>query len=159
MTRLAMRDLGPEYDRIFGVKDEAASGRSRLCRVCHGWHRADEPWPHNCRSDAPPRNQQLAAPQIAPKFEAFRTGVMDGAEAIGDPKAKREFMERKDLVEYEPIAPPPAESDRAWKKTLVEDFKRAIETDQLSAPPLDIIGRSDLDGADEIDVNKIEVFK
>lgn len=35
----------------------------RLCRVCGGWHRLDQPLPHNCRPEAP-RRGNYAAPRV-----------------------------------------------------------------------------------------------
>lgn len=159
-TRLAMSSLGSEYDRIFGPPAEARDpGRQRLCKVCGGWHRLDA-WPHNCRPEAPPRNRDLAAPQLAPRFDPFVTGVTETAEIIGDRKAKREFMARHDLVEFDAgVKPDPGPTERQWKEEFVQDFKRAQEEDPLNRPPVDIIGRTDTEGAGEIDVAGIEVAK
>lgn len=159
MTRLAMSDLGEEYARIFGPKAEGHTGRSKLCNTCGGWHRLDQPWPHNCRPPAPPRSN-LAAPQLAPRFDEFMTGRADGAAYIGDRKAKREFMAEHDLVEYdEGVTPPPEKSDREWEAEFVADLNRAIEEDPLNRPPVDVIGRTDLDQADEVDISTVEIAK
>lgn len=92
-----------EHARIFGASDDmgaAGTGRVRKCRTCGGWHRAGA-WPHNCRPPVPPRNPRLAAPQVAPVFHEFRTGVLPGAEVVGDRRAKREYMERHGLAEFD----------------------------------------------------------
>lgn len=158
MTRLAMSDLGREYARLFGPREESGPGKTRLCKMCGGWHRLDA-WPHNCRKERPPRSH-LAAPQLAPRFEEFMTGRTANAEYIGDRRAKREFMERHDLVEFEEgVAPPPQPTEREWEAEFAADLKRAMEEDPLNRPPVDVVGRTDLEGADEVDVNEIEVFK
>jgi hypothetical protein len=154
-----MTDLGGEYSRIFGTTHkERGAGRSKLCKTCGGWHKLDA-WPHNCRPPAPPCSH-LSAPQLAPRFEEFKTGVLDTAEVIGDRKAKREFMERHDLVEHdEGVAPPPEPTKREWIEDFVQDFKRAQEEDPLNRPPVDVIGQTDTDGAGEIDVSEVEIIK
>lgn len=135
------------------------TGRSRLCKVCGDWHSLSRPWPHNCRPPAPPR-APLATPQIAPRFDAFRTGMLEGAAIINDRREKRDFMERHDLVEFdEGVAPPPEPTERQWREEFVSDLKRTMETDPLNIQPVDVIGRTDTEGAPEIDANDIEVFK
>jgi hypothetical protein len=160
MTRLAMSDLGGEYARIFGAQPkERAPGRSRRCKHCGDWHRLDA-WPHNCRDERPARNHDLASPQLAPKFEEFITGKTETAEYIGDRKAKREFMDRHDLVEYdEGVAPPREPTHKEWLEDFVQDFKRAQQEDPLNRPPIDRIGETDLGEAEEVDPTDIEVFK
>lgn len=159
MARVAISDLGPEYARIFGPKlEERGAGRSRLCKSCGDWHSLSKPWPHNCREPAPPRSA-LAAPMVAPTFGEFVTGQLEGAEVIGDRKAKREYMERHDLAEYEPIEPAKGPTEREWEAGFVQDFKRAMEEDPLNRPPVDVIGRTDTDGAGEISMDDVEVFK
>ncbi|WP_305968551.1 MULTISPECIES: hypothetical protein [unclassified Mameliella] len=89
---------------IFGAPDPietSGPGRSRKCRSCGGWHRLDQPWPHNCRRPAPPRNPDLATPRVAPPFEPFKTGVTETAEVIQSRNDKREYMRKHDLVEYD----------------------------------------------------------
>lgn len=159
MTRLAMSDLGNEYARIFGATAETGTGRSRLCKTCGAWHALDKPWPHNCRPEAPPRSH-LASPQIAPKFEEFVTGKTDTAEIIGDRRAKRTFMDRHDLAEYdEGVSPPPPPSERQWEREFVQDFKRAQEEDPLNRPPVEVIGQTDTNDAGDIDVAGMEIAK
>lgn len=158
MTRIAMSDMGDEYARIFG-KPETGTGRARLCKVCGDWHSLSKPWPHNCRSEAPPR-AKLAAPMIAPKFEPFVAGTHDAPVIIDDPRDKRAYMDKHDLVEFdEGIAPPAEPTEREWLAEFVEDFNKAEQTDPLNRPPTEIIGRTDLEGAAEIDHTTIEVAK
>lgn len=161
MTRIAMSDLGGEYARIFGPRDDldAAPGkRSRKCRFCGGWHPLDA-WPHNCRSEVPPR-ANLAAPMLAPKFEPFIAGTHDAPVIINDPRDKRSFMDQHDLVEFdEGIKTEPEQTEKEWVAEFVEDFKRAEQTDPLNRPPTEVIGRTDLEGAAEIDPTTIEVAK
>ncbi|MBK8772899.1 MAG: hypothetical protein IPM06_21050 [Rhizobiales bacterium] len=159
MTSIAISDLGPEYDRLFGARDEPrGAGRSRKCRHCGDWHQLDT-WPHNCRDERPPR-ANLAAPMVAPAFGDFMTGVTETAEYIGDRRARREFMERHDLVEYdEGVKTEPEPTERQWVEDFVRDFKRVQQEDPLNRPPIDRIGETDLDGSAEIDASDIEVFK
>lgn len=161
MTRLAMADLGADYARIFGPRDDldAAPGeRQRKCKVCGSWHRLSA-WPHNCVSERPPR-ADLAAPRIAPKFDAFVAGTHEDPVIINDRRDKRDYMERHDLVEYDAgVKPPPEPTAREWMDGFVQDFKRAEQTDPLNRPPTEVIGRTDLEGANEIDVNSLEVAK
>jgi hypothetical protein len=160
MTRLAMSDLGAEYSRIFGPREDAsAPGRQRLCKHCGDWHYLAR-WPHNCRDEAPPR-APLAAPQIAPSFDAFMPGrTGEAAVIINDRRQKRDFMERHELVEYEESLPPPPEpTERQWVEEFAADLTQVMEADPLNRPPVDVIGRTDLEGADEIDTTAIEVFE
>jgi hypothetical protein len=153
-----MAELGAEYARIFG-KPETGTGRARLCKACGDWHSLSKPWPHNCRSEAPPR-AKLAAPMLAPKFEAFVAGDQVNPVVINDPRDKRNYMDKHDLVEYDSgVEPEPEQTERQWREEFVKDFRRAVETDPLNRPPTEIIGRADLEGAAEIDVNTIEVAK
>lgn len=148
-----------QFQRIFGAPSrEAEPGAYRSCRICGGWHKKGHV-PHNCRPEPPPRSH-LAAPQLAPRFDEFVTGRTDGAEIIGDRRAKREFMAKHDLVEFdEGVAPPREMTEREWEADFVADFKRAMEEDPLNRPPVDVVGRTDLEGGEEVDVNQMEVFK
>lgn len=88
------------------------------------------------------------------------TGVTETAEYIGDRRARREFMERHDLVEYdEGVKTEPEPTERQWVEDFVRDFKRVQQEDPLNRPPIDRIGETDLDGSAEIDASDIEVFK
>jgi len=157
MSRIAMSDLGAEYARIFG-KPERGVGRARLCKVCGDWHPAGQT-PHNCRAEAPPR-AALAAPMIAPKFEAFVAGDHTNPVVINDHADKRAYMDRHDLVEFdEGVQPEPEQTERQWVEEFAQDFKRAVETDPLNRPPTEIIGRTDLQDAEEIDTSTIEIAK
>lgn len=159
MTRIAMRDLGDEYARIFGTREEPdAPGRSRLCKVCGGWHSLSRPWPHNCRSEAPPR-ADFPAPQIAPTFQPFMTGRMDTAEYIGDRRDKREFMERNDLVEYDEGVGDHAQwvEDREYEREVVSDIKRFVETDPINYPQVERINETNLEEAPEVSTEGMEV--
>lgn len=157
MARVAMSDLGQNYARIFGTgREDAGVGRSKLCNSCGDWHSLSKPWPHNCRPPSPPRSD-LSSPMLAPAFGEFVTGQTDSAEVIGDPRAKREFMDRHDLVEHEPIEPPKEPSAREWEAEFVADFKRAAEEDPLNRPPVDVIGRTDTNDAGEISMDGVEI--
>lgn len=159
MTSVAMSDLGPDYTRIFGPRDDldAAPGkRSRRCRFCGGWHVLDA-WPHNCRTEAPPR-AKLAAPMLAPRFAPFVAGTHDAPVVINDRRDKADYMERHDLVEYDAgVKPDPEPTEKQWLQEFVTDFKAACEMDPLNRPPTEVIGRTDLEGAPEVDIGKIEV--
>jgi hypothetical protein len=156
MTHYAMPTA--EFTRIFGAKaEETGPGRTRLCKSCGGWHPLDA-WPHNCRRPAPPRSN-LAAPLLAPRFDEFVANKTTG-EIVGDRKAKREFMERNDLVEYdEGVKPEREQTELEWTREFVADFKRAQEEDPLNRPPVDVIGQTDTADAGDIDMNQVEVFK
>lgn len=159
MTSLAIHDLGAEYARIFGAPSEVGgTGRSRRCNTCGGWHRLDQPWPHNCREPAPPRNPDLASPQIAPPFHAFQTVGID-PEVIGSRHDKREYMARHDLVEYDVGVTPEREpTEREEKRVFAEQIKRYRETDPLNIQPVDVIGQTDLNEAPEVSTEGMEVF-
>lgn len=157
-----------EFDRVFGPKDDLDStgqGRSKRCKVCGGWHRLDQPWPHNCRAEAPPRNPNLATPLVAPAFQSFKTGELDGAEIITNRHQKREYMKRHDLVEYEDGVSntPTWVEERENELQIVDDLKRFHETDPLNlspdlkATPIDEAGS--LDEGTEINATDIEVVK
>jgi len=127
-----------QHARIFGAPERAeAPGRSRKCRTCDGWHRLDRPWPHNCRPPAPPRNKDLATPQVAPPFQPFRTGKLDHAETITNRHEKHEYMERNDLAEYDAGVGHRNEwaEHYDYERGVVSDIKRFIETDPLAIPP------------------------
>lgn len=157
MTSLAMHDLGAEYARIFGPR-ETGQGRARRCRVCGDWHSLDRPWPHNCRSEAPPR-ADLASPMIAPPFQPFRTGRMDDAAIITNRAEKRDYMERNDLAEYDDgVKPEREQTQREWQEEFVADFKRVMETDPLNRPPVERLGDTDTDGAGDISTDDMQVF-
>ena len=49
----------------------------RLCKVCDGWHDLNEPWPHNCCSEAPARSS-LPAPQVIADTMAPTQSMVDG---------------------------------------------------------------------------------
>lgn len=126
--------IDPErHAKLFGPKDdlEAEPGRSRKCKVCGGWHSLSKPWPHNCRAEGPRRNINLATPAIAPSFEPFRTGVLEGAEIIGSRADKREYMKKHDLVEYDEGV----NNDPTWvdqkneEREVVETIQRFRDTD------------------------------
>lgn len=159
IVTLAYRFDAEHFCRIFGEPSrESEPGSYRLCKHCGGWHRRGHV-PHNCRPEAPPRSH-LASPQIAPKFEEFVTGKTATAEIIGDRRAKRTFMDRHDLAEYEEgVAPPPPPSEREWERDFVQDFKRAQEEDPLNRPPVDVIGQTDTNDAGDIDVAGLEIAK
>ena len=160
MTRLSTADLPPsEFSRIFGAKDDAGTGRSRMCKVCGGWHSLERPWPHNCRSERPPRSH-LASPQLAPRFDEFVTGKHDDPVIINDRRDKREYMARNELVEFDAgVTSEPPPTDRQWREEFAADFKRMVETDPLNRPPVDVLGQTDTEEAGEIDATDIEVFK
>lgn len=147
-----------DFDRVFGARDDGAPGRSRLCRTCGGWHRVDQPWPHNCRPPAPPRNPDLATPQLAPQFVPFQTSGID-AEVIGSRGDKREYMERNGLVEYDAGVTPEREmTEREAKAEFAGQIKRYRETDPLNIKPVDVIGQTDLNEAPEVSTEGMEIF-
>jgi hypothetical protein len=46
--------------------------RERFCKVCTGWHRLDQPWPHNCREEDWTQRSELPGPMI----------IRDGMDAV-----------------------------------------------------------------------------
>lgn len=146
-----------EFSRIFGVRQATGeAGRSRRCTSCGDWHRLDVPWPHNCREPAPPR-AALPAPMLAPKFQDFMTGKTDTAEYIGDPRGKRNYMDKHGLVEFDAGVKPDEVSERDHKRELVSDFKRSMEEDPLNRPPLERVGETNTEGAGEISMDSVEI--
>ena len=147
-----------DFNRVFGTPSaERETGRSRRCRFCGDWHRLDRPWPHNCRDEAPPR-ADFATPMIAPKFEPFRTGVLEGAEIINSRRDKREYMAKNDLVEWDDgVQPERGPTEREEKEVFAREVKRFAETDPLNIEPVDRIGETDTDGSGDIATDVIEV--
>lgn len=159
MTKsFAMQMSKEQFAAVFGTEtDQTKAGRSRLCAVCGGWHSLDAPWPHNCRSPAPPRNPELASPQIFPTFEPFKPNHFDDA-IINDRRQKRDYMERHDLAEYDTgIKPDAGPTEREWEAQFVSDIKAAREMDPLAVEPVDVIGRTDLNHTPEIDIAAMPV--
>jgi len=160
-------EMTPErHTEIFGPpsREDPGVGRSRLCRTCGGWHKLSA-WPHNCRPPQIGPTQKLAAPQLAPSFEPFKTGKLDTAEVIGSRGDKREYMKRNDLVEYDTGI-----GDRNdWVeeydngRQIVADIKRFHETDpenlspDLKAQRMDDAGS--LDEGTEIETENMEIVK
>lgn len=134
------------------------TGRSRLCKVCGDWHSLERPWPHNCRSEAPPRNWRLAAPMVAPPFAPFVADPVAGI-YVDDRRQRRDFMERRDLVDYDAGVKPEREPTQAeWTAQFAADLERA-EQEYHYRPPVEKMGQTDLGGAAEISTDNIEVFK
>ncbi len=157
---------------IFGrkVEESGSPGRTRLCKVCGDWHSLSKPWPHNCRPPVYTR-QHLAAPKLAPTFEAFMTGQTDTAEYIGDRKAKREYMARNDLVEYDEGVRSPddhwtaAKEDERQLGELMRDISQT-DTDYLSdrvgfdVTDIERVGDKDnLDDGSGIEADSVEIIE
>lgn len=129
-----------------------------ICRFCGDMHQRGRT-PDNCREEAPPRNPRLALPHIAPPYQPFIASHTEGI-VIDDRRAARNFMDQHDLVEYDAgVKPPPGPTEREWKEQFAQDVERQIQTDPLNRPPVEVIGRTDTEGAGEIDTAGIEVFK
>ncbi|MEM6623917.1 MAG: hypothetical protein AAF674_16945 [Pseudomonadota bacterium] len=147
-----------EHKRIFGDPERSETpGRSRKCKVCGGWHRLDEPWPHNCRTEQRPM-QILSAPQLAPDFPAHMTGQTDGAEYIPDRKAQREYMERNGLTNWEEGVGrgPDWVREREELDAITDTIKKYREIDSENLDPAlkatERVGETDLgtDGAEVV---------
>lgn len=133
------RNDAAEHARIFGVPDQLDSdtgpGRKRKCKTCGSWHRIDRPWPGNCRPSRPPR-ADLAAPRLAPAFEAFKPNRTTD-DVIGSRNDKREYMRRNGLVEYDEGVRAP---DDHWTERRAEERRvgqliadiRQTDTEYLS---------------------------
>lgn len=97
---------------------------------------------------------------IAPTFQPFVAGDVFDPVEISDPKSKREYMEARDLVDWDSgVKPEPEQTARQWEEEFVTDLKRSVEQDPLAVKPVDIIGRTDLDGTGEIDTAGMEIFE
>lgn len=145
------------FESVFGApRREEEPGTYRKCRTCGGWHKRGLT-PHNCREPEPPRNPDLATPQIAPPFHAFQTVGADPV-IIGSRHAKREYMARHDLVEYDAGVKPEREpTEREAKQVFAKEIKRFAETDPLNIPPVDRIGETDTAGAGEVSLDGVEI--
>lgn len=158
-----------KHERIFGppTVTGAQPGRRRVftCPYCGDLHtRGQEP--DNCKPE-PRRQPKLAAPMVAPPFEAFKTFPGEEGTVISNRHDKREYMARHGLVEYdagvEGQRTPDWIEGRQHEAEIVADIKRFAETDPLNLPPdlkaqrLDESGS--LDAGTEIETDKIEVIK
>ena len=95
---------------------------------------------------------------LFPKFEPFRPDMLGGDAVINDRREKRDYMERNDLAEYDAgVKPTDAPSEREWEHGFVADIKAAREMDPLAVEPVDVIGRTDLEGAPEVDIAEMPV--
>lgn len=128
-----------QHAAIFGQPQEVSVGRSRMCKVCGGWHSLEKPWPHNCRTPAKPRSS-LAAPMIMPDVEPHLAGA---DEYIGGRVDQREFMKRNDLVEHEhfentagPSAMKKHMESREYEQELADVAERVLQEDPLNRPPI-----------------------
>lgn len=158
-----------KHARIFGAPTVtgARPGRRRVftCPYCGDLHtRGAEP--DNCRPE-PRRKPKLAAPMVAPPFEAFKTFPTDEGVVITNRHEKREYMARNGLVEYDAGVAGQRTPDwieaREHEAEIVADIKRFHETDPLNLSPDLKAERMDengsLDTGTEIDASNIEVIK
>lgn len=157
-------DLTPEqHARIFGPQlEERRQGRSRLCRVCGGWHALDRPWPHNCRGEQRPP-PKLAAPMLAPRFPEHVAHHSGEPEVIWGRRSQREYMKRNDLIQYEEGIEGQRKPEWIEEREEIEAFGQALkkqtELDPLARPPIERIGESDLAGAEDIDTTRMDVIE
>lgn len=154
--------LTPErHAQIFGPQQEDRhQGRSRLCKVCGGWHALDRPWPHNCRPERRPP-PKLAAPMVTKPFEPFVSIATEKPEMIGDRRDRREYMRRHDLVDYEAGVDHRNEwvEEQDRQREIATDIKRTVEMDPAERPPIERVGETDLNEASEVDVTAAEVIQ
>lgn len=52
--------------------------RQRFCKVCHGWHGLDEPWPEKCWREPERARSALPAPMIIGDGMAPVRSMLDG---------------------------------------------------------------------------------
>lgn len=156
--------IPPEvHERLFGATEPHGTGRRRLCKTCGGWHEVGR-IPSNCRPERPKR-APLPAPQVAPSFGEFRTGVLPGSEVIGDRRARRAYMERHGLVDWDAGVCPETEHwtwEHEQRSEIVADLKRFAETDPLALPPdlkAQPLEAGTLDDGTEISAEGIEVIE
>lgn len=162
------RVTAEKHALIFGppTVTGARPGRRRFytCRFCGEIHQRGAA-PDNCREQARPE-PKLAAPMVAPPFEAFKTFPTDEGVVISNRHEKQEYMARNGLVEYdEGVAgqrTPDWIETRAHEAEIVADIKRFHETDPLNLAPDLKAERMDetgsLDTGTEIEATNIEVI-
>lgn len=100
--------------------------RERFCKVCKGWHRLDQPWPHNCRQEDWRQRSDLPGPMLIrdeiDHVQSMATGKWYSSKA----KLRQEY---KDLgmieVGNDPIVTQPTPFKR--KKPTKEDVTPAVE--------------------------------
>lgn len=69
----------------------------RFCKICHGWHDLDEPWPRNCMVKA-----SISGIQIIKDIEPYMPvgADTDGQiHAVMGRRQHREFLRRNNYVE------------------------------------------------------------
>jgi len=153
------------YAAIFGQRDDdlwgESGGRQRHCKQCGGWHRTDEPVPHNCRT-IKRRMQYLSAPQIMPDVPVHRSGDV----IINSRSDQREFMKRTGFVEHEDFEATAGTgkqdfTSREYEEDLVNDIKRAIEEPPENRPPPMMIEEANehVNAEEQVAVDDIEVIE
>ena len=150
---------------IFGQPDdlwEDKGGKRRNCKACGGWHRTDEPWPHNCRNNDWRPPQTLAAPRIISDIEPHKEGDV----IINSRSDQREFMRNNGLVEFETFDETAGThkqdfNSKEYERDLVEDIKRGMEEDPLNRPPPKMVEEANAEATveEQISTDDIEVVK
>lgn len=156
------------HAEIFGARDPVYDapgvGRSRLCKSCGGWHKLNA-WPHNCRRPSPPR-ANLATPMVSHDIEPFKTGALPEDPVIGSRRERREYMERNDLVDYDPGIGRRAKwvEEHDEKRERIGVIKRFMDTDPLALDPeykiQGVVGRDKevLNDGAEVDLTDVPIM-
>jgi len=97
--------------------------RTRLCKVCGGWHDLDQEWPHNCREWVP-QMQFLAAPRVVsdtlPPLQSQVTGAIHDSKSNLRREYRRHGMEEvgNDPAQFRPKPKPKV--DRQGIRAAIE---------------------------------------
>lgn len=120
---------------------------------------------HNLLEPLPPANRDLSSPQIAPTFQEHVAGDHRDPVVIGDRSAKRDYMERNGLAEYDEGVGHRNEwvEERQNMEDIVDTVKMAMERDPLSLEPWEKPQRLDEKGSlaegTEIDTGNMEIVE
>lgn len=137
-----------EHERIFGRYERVDGRRAFLVEFEGETVDLCDPSADNIRGaylEERQRRTSKTRDTIMSDIEPFVTGETEGwREVIGGRRDKREFMKRRDLVEFEPTMEPP--SGHTPVRTEIRDTIREVmhtDTDYLEPAPLN---RPDDDG-------------
>lgn len=100
--------------------------RERFCKVCHGWHDLDKPWPDNCLPERNWSRSELPSPMLVrdamDPVQSMATGKMyDSKSAI-----RREYKQLG-MVEVgnDPARLKPFKKPKTDRKVIRETIEKA----------------------------------